>query len=91
MSSLSNQAVRAGPPWEPDPGSRCTAFLARKHSEVTLAALAPILGVSRPESVPNLTKRFSHWLEDRADARRDLIAIESDLGLRGEITKRSVY
>jgi REP element-mobilizing transposase RayT len=73
-----------------NPARAATAFLARKHSEATLAALVPILGVSRPESVPNLTKRFANWLENWADARQDLIAIESDLGLRGKITKKSV-
>lgn len=62
-----------------NPAGTAAAHLARKQSEATLAALAPILVVSRPGSVPNLTKRFSKWLEDRVGARQDLIAIESDL------------
>ena len=47
------------------PARAALAFLARKYTEATLADLVPVLGVSRPESVPNLTRRFSTWLESQ--------------------------
>jgi hypothetical protein len=42
----------------------------------------PVLGVSRPESVPNLIRRFSTWLESQNDARRDVKRLQTQLGLR---------
>jgi hypothetical protein len=44
------------------PTRAALAFLAREYTEATLADLMPVLDVSSPESVPNLTKRFSIWL-----------------------------
>ena len=41
----------------------------------------PILGLSRPESVPNLSARFASLLETEPTARRDLKALETSLGL----------
>ena len=64
------------------PARAALAFLARKYTEATLADLVPVLGVSRPESVPNLTRRFSIWLESQNDARRDLKRLQRDLGVR---------
>ena len=49
---------RAGtePPRQPSPSSAALAYLARSRTVATNAELAPILGVSRRESVPNLTR-----------------------------------
>jgi hypothetical protein len=58
------------------------AFLSRKHTAATLADLAPILGLSRPESVPNLTRKFSGWFEQRPDNREGIAAIERVLAAR---------
>jgi hypothetical protein len=55
------------------------AHLARQYTEATLAELAPILGVSRPESVPNLTRRFDAWLSTRKDVRLRLKELEAAL------------
>ncbi len=64
------------------PARAALAFLAREYTEATLADLVPVLGVSRPESVPNLTKGFSIWLESQNDTRRDLKRLQVQLGLR---------
>jgi len=34
----------------------------RRYTEASLAELAPIVGVSQPESVPNLTRRFAELI-----------------------------
>jgi hypothetical protein len=65
------------------------AYLAREHTEATSAEMAPILGLSRPESVPNLTRRFAFMLERQARTRQDLSALETNLGV-GNKTKNSV-
>jgi hypothetical protein len=33
--------------------------------EATNSELAEVLGASRPDSVPNLTRRFAGWLAER--------------------------
>jgi len=38
------------------------AYLARRHTAATNGELTEILGLSRAESVPNLTRRFDAWL-----------------------------
>jgi REP element-mobilizing transposase RayT len=55
------------------------AYLARRHTEATNSELAEILGVSRPDSVPNLTRRFAGWLAGRADVRERLAQLEEKL------------
>jgi REP element-mobilizing transposase RayT len=55
------------------------AHLAREYTECTHAELAPILGVSRPESVPNLTRRFDATLASRKDVRLRLNELEEAL------------
>ena len=45
------------------------AYLARQHTEATHGELAAVLGVSRPDSVPNLTRRFARWLAERKEVR----------------------
>jgi hypothetical protein len=60
---------------------------ARGHTEATRAELAPILGVTRPESVPDLTRRFAGWLGSRPRARQDLMALEATPGVGGKNQK----
>ena len=64
-----------------DPKSKGLTFLAREYTQATLAELVPVLGPSRPESVPNLTKRFSTWLAGPTDARENLKKLRRQLGL----------
>ena len=54
----------------------------------TNSELATILGLSRAESVPNLTRRFSAWLESDAKVRQQLRGLEEQLDETGlsEIT-----
>ena len=63
--------------WKSQRGSRNPAraglvYLARSHSLATNAELAAVLGLSRAESVPNLTRRFSDWLSTDANIRKQL-------------------
>ncbi len=64
------------------PARAALAYLARRTTGATNATLVPLLGLSRPESVPNLTRRFAHALEThprvRALFRRLTRAIDSD-------------
>jgi hypothetical protein len=46
---------------------------------VTNAGLVAELGVSRAESVPNLTRRFAAWLATDAKVRKRLESIEQEL------------
>ncbi len=55
------------------------AYLARRHTAVPNSELAEVLGVSRPDCVPNLTRRFAAWLATRADVRRRLALLEDQL------------
>jgi hypothetical protein len=56
--------------------------LNEKHdTEATRAELVPILGLSRPESVPNLSARFAALLQTESNAMQDLMALERALGL----------
>jgi hypothetical protein len=55
------------------------AYLARRHTAATNAELAEVLGVSRPDSVPNLTRRYAGWLAERQAVRERLRQLEEDL------------
>jgi REP element-mobilizing transposase RayT len=57
------------------------AYLAREHTAATHGELAELLGVSRPDSVPNLTRRFARWLVERAEVRERLGELEEQLQL----------
>ena len=75
------QPVRGRPGQLAARGSRSQAravlaYLAKHHTEATRAELVPILGLSRPESVPNLSARFAALLQSESNARRDLLALE---------------
>ena len=69
------------------PARAALAYLAKHHTEATRAELVPILGLSRPESVPKLSARFAALLQSESNARRDLLALERALGLSGENSK----
>jgi putative transposase len=55
------------------------AYVARARTAATNAELAPILGLSRPESVPNLTRSFSKRLTTDGRVRRDLRSLDRAL------------
>jgi putative transposase len=57
------------------------AYLARRHTVATNARLAEMLGVSRPDCVPNLTRRFAGWLTERGDVQERLKQLEEQLPL----------
>jgi hypothetical protein len=61
------------------PARAALAYVARQHTEATLSELVPILGLSRPESVPNLSRRFSRLLAEQAAARHDLASMERQM------------
>ena len=54
-------------------------YLAKSHTLATNAELAAVLGLSRAESVPNLTRRFSEWLSTDAKIRKQLRDMEEVL------------
>ena len=58
------------------------AYLACRHTAATHGELAELLGVSRPDSVPNLTRRFVRWLAEREEVRQRLGELEEQLRLR---------
>jgi hypothetical protein len=55
------------------------AYLAREHTAATHGELAELLGVSRPDCVPNLTRRFADWLTERQGVRERLRELEDQL------------
>jgi REP element-mobilizing transposase RayT len=69
------------------PARAALAYLARRHTESTNRDLAAVLGLSRPESVPNLTRRFARWLRTDAGVRERLSRLEQDLNPTGSDEK----
>jgi len=63
------------------PARAALAYLARRFTTVTNAGLVPELGVSRAESVPNLTRRFAAWLATDAKVRKRLGASSRNCNL----------
>lgn len=61
------------------PARAAFAYLARRRTAATNAELMAVLGVSRPESVPNLTRRFAGWLAADARIRREYQRLEDEL------------
>jgi hypothetical protein len=51
------------------------AWLCRRHTEATLAELAEWLGLSRADSVPNLTRRVEAQLKSQPELLHDFAAI----------------
>jgi len=65
------------------PARAALAYLARSQTMSTNTELATTLGLSRPECVPNLTRRFAARLGTDATARRQLRCLEEQLGGTG--------
>ena len=61
------------------PARAAMAYLARRHTSATNGDLTEILGVSRAESVPNLTRRFERWLSTDRRVRKELERLEHKL------------
>ena len=61
------------------PARAAMAYLARRHTSATNGDLIEILGVSRAESVPNLTRRFERWLSTDRRVRKELERLERKL------------
>ena len=61
------------------PARSALAYLARRRTTATNADLMVVLGVSRPESVPNLTRRFAARLSADREIRRLYQRMEDDL------------
>jgi REP element-mobilizing transposase RayT len=72
----SSELSRRGSPHE---SRAALAYLARKHTMATHRDLVELLGVSRPDSVPNLTRRFARWVTERPDVRSRLASLEKQL------------
>jgi hypothetical protein len=71
-SELSRRGSRA-------PARAAMAYLARRYTAATNGELSGILGVSRAESVPNLTRRFEAWLSNDPRTRKQLKRLEDKL------------
>ena len=52
---------------DPHMARAVAAWLCRRHTEATLANLAEWLGLSRADSVPNLTRRLEAQLKSRPE------------------------
>ena len=62
------------------PARAALAYLARSRTTATNTELAALLGLSRGECVPGLTRRFGARLESDAKVRRQLKSLEQELG-----------
>ncbi len=80
---LRDRARRVEPSREPHPARAALAYLARSRTMATNAELATLLKLSRPESVPNLTRRFAAWLASDGKVRKQLRGLEEDLDESG--------
>jgi hypothetical protein len=63
------------------PARAALAYLARRYTMSTNADLVPMLGLSRAESVPNLTRRFQTGLDADPCVRRQLSQMLGALGV----------
>ncbi len=62
-----------------DPARAALAYLARSRTAATNAELAAMLGLSRADSVPNLTRRFGTLLATDARVGKQLRSLEETL------------
>jgi hypothetical protein len=60
---------------DPHVGRAVAAWLCRRHTEASLRELAVWLGLSRADSVPNLTRRIETRLKTSPELSNDLAAI----------------
>jgi putative transposase len=65
---------------DPHMARAVAAWLCRRHTEATLADLAEWLGLSRADSVPNLTRRLEAQLKSRPELLNDLAEIHRRAG-----------
>ena len=70
------------------------AWLCRRHTEASLRELAAPLGLSRPDSVPNLTRRLETRLKASPELSNDLAEIlkrasSADVGVTPDNAKRT--
>jgi putative transposase len=61
------------------PARAAMAYVARRHTAATNGELVEILGLSRAESVPNLTRRFDSWMASDRQVRKQLRRLEDKL------------
>jgi len=61
------------------PARAALAYLARRRTAATNTELADLLGLSRAESVPNLTRRFRAWVSADPAVRRQLRRLDEML------------
>ena len=57
---------------DPHIARAAAAWLCRRHTEAPLRELAPLLGLSRADSVPNLTRRIDARLRTHPGLATDL-------------------
>lgn len=69
------------------PARAALAYVARQRTTATHAELMRWLGVSRPESVPNLTRRYAAWLRSDERVRTQFRRIEDELDRLGSSEK----
>jgi hypothetical protein len=80
---------------DPDVDRAVAAWLCRRHTEASLRELAAELGLSRPDSVPNLTRRIETRLKaspELSDALTEILnrASSPDVGVDEENAKRTM-
>jgi len=77
FSAAANTLVRMSRRGSRHEARAALAYLARRHTVATNASLAEVLGVSRPDPVPKLMRRFARWLTEREDVRqRHMLLVE---------------
>ena len=65
---------------DPHIARAAAAWLCRQHCEIALHELAPMLGLSRADSVPNLTRRIDAGLRSHPRLADDLKEIMARIG-----------
>jgi hypothetical protein len=61
------------------PARAALAYVARRYTTATNHELAALLGLARPECVPNLTRRFKEWLSSDIGTRQERAGLEAQL------------
>jgi hypothetical protein len=61
------------------PARAAMAYVARRYTAATNGELVEVLGLSRAESVPNLTRRFVEWLSSDSRVGKTLERLEDKL------------
>ena len=79
---------------DPHVARAVAAWLCRRHTEASLRELAAPLGLSRPDSVPNLTRRIETRLKTSPELSNDLAEIlkrasSPDVGVHQHKAKRT--